>query len=329
VNVSFRNVNKICVFRALQLGDLLCAIPAVRGIRRNFPTAEIHLIGLPWSVELVGRFSNYFDGHIPFPGHPGLPEQHARLEDLPKFLQQVQDQHYDLVLQMHGSGGIVNPLVACFNARITAGFHEPDRYRPSPYFIPYPGFKHEIHRHLDLINALGMDTDNDELEFPLFEEDFTALTDAGIDFPPQTYVCVHPGARDKARQWPVDKFARIADICAAFGYEVVITGSEHELPLAEKMRSGMRNDALIATGKTSLGALGVLVKNAKAVVSNCTGIVHLAAALKTRSVVVSLDKEPWRWAPLDKNTSTTIEWLKQPDYRLVEKAVAGIVEGNV
>ncbi len=47
----------IVLLRALQLGDLLCAVPAFRSLRAAFPQAHIALIGLPWSKTFVNHRS--------------------------------------------------------------------------------------------------------------------------------------------------------------------------------------------------------------------------------------------------------------------------------
>jgi ADP-heptose:LPS heptosyltransferase len=112
-------------------------------------------------------------------------------------------------------------------------------------------------------------------------------------------VCVHPGGRS-ARRWPPACFAAVGDALAARGYRIVITGVEDERETARAVARGMLERPLDLTGRTSLGAVAALVARARLLVSNDTGISHLAAAVGTPSVVVYTTSDPRRWAPLDR-----------------------------
>src|SRR5206468_4012081 len=145
-------------------------VPALRALRAAYPRAEIILIGLPWAETFARRFAHLVDGFRIFPGYPGLPEQPPRMRELPPFLAAMQRERFDLVLQMHGSGTISNPLVALFGARATAGYYRPGQYCPDPaQYTPYPDDMHEIRRHLRLLAGLGIAPAGEHLEFPVRE----------------------------------------------------------------------------------------------------------------------------------------------------------------
>src|SRR4051794_35124743 len=94
---------KIAILRALQLGDLLCVVPAIRSLRAAYPFAEITLLGLPWAESFVKRFNQYFDRFIHFPGYPGLPEQPSSAEAWKKFAEKIEEEQFDLLIQMQGN----------------------------------------------------------------------------------------------------------------------------------------------------------------------------------------------------------------------------------
>ncbi len=117
------NPRRIAVLRALQLGDLLCAVPALRSLRAGAPEAEIVLVGLPWARSFVARYPELLDGFREFPGYPGLPERPPVIDRIPSFLSEMQADRFDLAIQLQGSGPFVNPLTVLFGARQNAG-HE-------------------------------------------------------------------------------------------------------------------------------------------------------------------------------------------------------------
>ncbi|HWE39401.1 MAG TPA: glycosyltransferase family 9 protein [Isosphaeraceae bacterium] len=293
---------RVLVLRALKLGDLLCAVPAFRALRAAWPGAEIVLAGLPWAREFVGRFGAYLDGFREFPGYPGLPECAPRIGAIPAFLAAIQDDRFDLAIQLHGSGPIVNEVVALFGARRSAGFHLPGSYRPdSGLFMPWPSRGLEVRRLLALVEHLGLPTRGEHLEFPVAPSDRAALHSIeGIGpLKEHPYVCVHPGASVPGRQWPADRFAAVARALADRGFRVVVTGTAAEAGLAGAIRREVPG-ALDLTGRTDLGSLGALLEGARLLACNDTGVSHVAAGLKLPSVVLSTGDNPSRWAPADR-----------------------------
>lgn len=304
-------VKKIAVFRALQLGDLLCSIPAVRALRNAYPKAEITLLGLPWAASLLHRFPDYFDNFIHFPGYPGLPEQPFDDAAFVDFQLQMKEEKFDLLLQMQGNGTIVNPLMFDLGATHVAGFHNQDSHVDSPLFMNYPEGISEIERHIALMQHLGIPSQGTAMEFPILSQDVEEVKRLCLPIMEKSYVIIHPGSRGSWRQWPPQCFALMADYCIEKGYTVLITGTQAEEVITTEVRKCMRHAAIDLTGKTSVGAVGLLIKDAYMLVANCTGVSHIAAATETPSVIISMDGEPDRWGPLNTKLHKTINWLKE------------------
>jgi ADP-heptose:LPS heptosyltransferase len=293
---------RIAVLRSLVLGDMLCAIPAMRALRLAFPHSEITLIGLPWAKQLVDRFPRYLDRFLEFPGFPTLPETPCDVARLPPFLLEAQRSRFDLVIQMHGSGEIMNPIALLLGGRRTAGFYRAGQHLPDPSrFFPYPEEEHEVRRNLRLIEQLGLPLAGEHLEFPIHDEDVADLKSLSESrgLRAGQYICLHPGARYPSRRWPVERYAALGDALSRRGLQMVITGAASESDLAAAVSSAMRKPHVNLAGRTSLGALAALLSGARLLVSNDTGVSHVAAALRVPSVVIVTGSDPTRWAPLD------------------------------
>lgn len=166
---------RVAVLRALQLGDLLVAIPALRALRRGLPEARVTLIGLPWARTFVARFCEYLDDFVEFPGWPALPERPLASDQVPAFLASCQAREFDLALQLHGSGPHVNDLVQLIGARETACFTPARGDAPPGRSVEWPEVGTEVDRCLALVRALGIPEAGRELEWPVTETDRAEL----------------------------------------------------------------------------------------------------------------------------------------------------------
>jgi ADP-heptose:LPS heptosyltransferase len=290
----------LAVLRALHLGDLLCAVPALRSLRAGHPDAHVTLIGLPWARELVPLLAPYVDGFTEFPSFPGIPERRLEPARVTAFLARAQRAPFDLLVQLHGSGSHVNELVALCRARRTAGFFKPGDVVPdNGCFVPWPERGTEVRRLLAVPRALGCPDRGEALELRVECADVESVRGLLLQHGAAgaRYVCVHPGARYPSRRWPPERFALAADALLSSGLHVVLTGTASEAPLTRAVRDAMHAPAIDLTGRLSLGMLAALVRDAALVVCNDTGMSHVAAAVGTRSVVIASGSEVARWAP--------------------------------
>jgi ADP-heptose:LPS heptosyltransferase len=304
-------VRRIAVLRALYLGDLLCATPALRALDWRFPQAEIALIGLPWARELTERLP-YIDRLLTFPGYPGIPETDYLPERTNAFLAAARARGYDLAIQLHGDGSSSNGFVAELGARVSAGYCRGADDRLS-LTLPYRDDENEVLRWLRLVESLPgpempAPAHSPLLDFPVTPDEHARAAELLPTPALALRVGLHAGSKLADRRWPPERFAALADAlierCRA---NIVLTGIEAERPLTAAIRRHMRYPALDLTGRTDLGTFAAIVRRLDLVVANDTGASHVAAAMGTRSVVLFGPTRPRQWAPLDRERHCAID----------------------
>lgn len=297
-------VRSLVVLRALQLGDMLCAVPALRALRLALPSARIVLTGLPWAGQFARRFKCYVDEFLAFPGHPLLPEQPVRNEELTGYYAGLCARGFDLALQLHGSGDVTNHVVAGFGARFMAGHSRGETVcTDKTLLLPFPGTGAESERLLHLVRHLGAAHAGSYLEFPVTPEDEDELAASTLAerLEPGRFICVHPGARHRDKCWPPERFAQVADrLAEEFDLAVVLTGSAQETALTDAVARHMRMPAVNAAAPISIGAMAALMRRARLLICNDTGVSHIAAGLGLDSVVIFSKADIARWAPLNR-----------------------------
>ena len=112
-----------------------------------------------------------------------------------------------------------------------------------------------------------------------------------------------PGAEfGEAKRWPSEHYAKVAEAKIREGWQVWLFGSKKDHPVGEDIRSrlipGLREEAVNLSGETSLAQAIDLLSCAASVVSNDSGLMHVAAALNRPLVAVYGSTSPQFTPPL-------------------------------
>ncbi|HET7725195.1 MAG TPA: glycosyltransferase family 9 protein [Propionibacteriaceae bacterium] len=258
------------VLRALKLGDLLVAVPALHGLRRAFPEHRIRYAAPAWLgpvVDLVGG--------LELLDTPGL--------DVPISLPPGV---VDIAVNLHGKGPESRTRLDALQPRRRLGhrWDGPGHCWDGPAWLD--GL-HQRERWTRLLQWHGIAADPDDVRL-----------EQARPSPRPGAVVVHPGAAHGSRRWPTERFARVAAALSRGGHDVVVTGSSNEQPLALAVaeQAGLGDDAVLA-GSADLGEMAALVAEAEAVVSADTGAAHLASAYGRPSVVIFGPAPVAEWGP--------------------------------
>jgi ADP-heptose:LPS heptosyltransferase len=138
----------------------------------------------------------------------------------------------------------------------------------------------ELQRNAEFLRALG------HIDFrasiPLLQEPYVS-----VEMPQDPYYIIFPGAGWVNRQWPVERFAKIATLLyAATGWKGLVCGSKGDMGLGRRLLE--LSDAQLEdwTNRTTLPELAALIAGSRLLIGNETSAVHLAAAVSTRALCV-------------------------------------------
>lgn len=285
--ITIPEPRKIAVLRANALGDYIFVLPALQALRERFPTAEIVLLGRAWHKEYLTGRPGPVDRVIVVPAYPGISEQEGFQPDeeiLGTFFAEMRKEKFDLAFQLHGGGKNSNPFLLRLGASINIGLKTPDA-ADLDISVPYVYYFSEILRYLEVVAKVDAKTDRLEPEVCITQNDLleaeTVLN--GLSKP---LAVIHPGASDERRHWPAERFSEVADFLVNEGFEVVITGMPFEKTVVEQViaNSKYSKSLINLCGRLTLGGMTGLLSQAGLLVSNDTGPLHLARALKTPTV---------------------------------------------
>ena len=283
---------RLLIVRPDRVGDVIISTSCIAPLRRAFPHGELYF----YAAE---RMRLLLEHHPDLTGFVSSPEEIEKLRA-------------DIVVHLH-------PDKACYlaayraRAQVRIGYRARflDRYlTQSLVDHRLEGLRHEAVYNFDLLEIIGVSRPAELLPNVHLPESARDSLRAKLPWPLEStpFAVLNPSAHSPVARWPLEYFLRLADwLRRVLNLQPVFVGAD-----ANDSVPGHAADSLSVVGKTDLGELGWLLKQARLLVSRNTGTSHLAAAVGCP--VVDLFARPGaiygptRWRVLD-DKAITLEKL--------------------
>lgn len=294
--ISWGDFKNILCIRLDNLGDVIMTTPAIRALKKAVPDRRITL--LTSSVgKVVSEYIPEIDETIVFDTPWTKNDGNTSRESVNEIVDRLKEGKFDaaVIFTVYSQNPLPSAMI-CYQAGIpnVAGYCRENPYQLMTDWIPDQEplytIKHEVQRQMDLVRQLGAPSHDLSLSLKVDKNSISKtsfkLKSLGIN-PKDKIIIIHPGVSEVKRQYPVELFAEAARrITTELGYQVVLTGVESEKALTDYIQHFAGNKSFSIAGKVDMEEMIALTNISDLVISNNTGPVHIAAAVKTPVVVL-------------------------------------------
>ena len=293
----------ILIVRTDRIGDVVLTSPVIKALREARPDSRISILVAPATRDLVD--GNICLDEVLVDDRNG---EHKGLLGFIKLIKRLRRQKFDYVLVLHTKK---RTNLACFLSGIPVRIgYKNNKFgfllnRPIPD-VRHKGESHEAQYCLDVLKEIGIESHDMDIALPV-KEDALRWVD---QFRREHHIseqdrlfAIHPGASDPSKRWPESRFAEAVDtLIDQYQAKIVMVGASDIDPIAKKIISLSKNQAVNLVGKTTVGQLAGLLMRCDLLVSNDSGPVHVAAGVGTPVVSIFTRNQPGinpeRWKPL-------------------------------
>jgi heptosyltransferase-1 len=291
---------KILVIKPSSLGDVIHALPFLNALKETFPDSRIDWV-ISRNIKDILEDSPLINSLIVLD-----KDSWKRIRNIPKTLAEISKlrkalkaKHYDIVVDLQG---LLRSGLISLSAPSTMKIGFADAREGSRFCydrkISIDKNIHAVDKCLAAAEAIGAKINR--VKFPLHVDTAAKKIVKRLLGNIKDYIVIVPSARWATKRWPAHNFAKLISNTAA---PCVITGTKSDNKIAMKILDNLsdkRNKSgkiINLCGKTGLKELTALIAGAKAVVTNDSGPMHIAAALKKPVIAVFGPTAPERTGP--------------------------------
>jgi len=301
-------LNRILVVGPAWVGDMVMAQSLFKTLKQNHPQVQIDVVAPKWSQPLLARMPEVNTAFA-------LPVSHGKLQLRARWSlgKQLRSNHYDQAIVIPRS--YKSALIPWFaKVPVRTGYKGESRYGILNDMRPLG--KNVLTRTVQRYVALGQAIEA-QLPPPVPEPKLSidvnnrrrvaeklGLNDGA------TSIALLPGAEyGPSKRWPIECYRELAQRLSAAGYHVWVFGSAKEQAIGEQITAGQSTDVINLCGQTTLEDVIDLLSLTSVVVTNDSGLMHVAAAVGVSIVAIYGSTTPDYTPPLTSKAEILYENL--------------------
>jgi heptosyltransferase-2 len=298
--INKSEISRILIRATNWVGDVIMTLPALEAVRESFPKSTLIVLARPWVIPL-------FESHPMLDGVMTLGNGKTSffgLTDIIKASLQIRRQKFDLAVLFQNA--FEAALIAYLGGiRYRVGYDTDHRRLLLSHAVVRDDIimnAHQVEYYLSLIRAMGLNARSKDPELFVSKEQeekaLPLLSENGVE-QGDYLLGISPGAiYGPAKRWPPERFAAIGDMAVdRWGAKVVIFGSSQEREICDRVSTSMHHPSINLCGSTQIGELIALIRRCNLFVSNDSGLMHVASALKVPMVAIFGSTNPVATGP--------------------------------
>lgn len=291
---------RILIVRTDRIGDVILSTPVITNLKLAHPEAHIAFMCCPYT-EGVLKGNPYLDEVIVY----DKDREHKSFWGTIKFSFYLKKKKFDWAIILHPTNRV---HIITFFAGIPfrVGWdRKGEKFLTKK--IPHKkqeGKKHEIEYTLDVLRELNIPIKDKTIYFPIEEaaekKIKELLTKENIS-KEDKFIVIHPSASCPSKRWPQEYFSQLVKLLKEkTTCKIIVITSQQEKVAGDKIIRD--NDVIDFRGELTISEVGSLLKRTAVFISNDSGPVHIASALRTPVISIfgrgDHGLSPLRWQPV-------------------------------
>lgn len=256
---------KFLVIRLSSIGDIVLTSPVVRCLKQQVENAEVHFVTKQKHASIVGT-------------NPYIDQVHLLHDNISELITELQNKQFDYVIDLHQ-----NFRSNRIKSRLKIPSFSYEKLNLQKFMLVHLKInrlpeKHIVDRYIEALSVFDVVNDNQGLDFFIPEKEGFNRDELPVDFQ-KGYVSFVIAGTYFTKKLPVEK---VAEICNRIHLPVILIGGKNEYTTGEKVLAVSKGNVLNFAGKLSLNQSASLVRDSNVVLTNDTGLMHIAAAFRKK-----------------------------------------------